>query len=302
MSATLALMAATALPQCGARPIIDVHIHAYEQDGRLAAKLPTPGSGKPNPATDAASHRRLTIDRLSTSGVVAAIVGGRKEAVSAMIAQDPSRMRKGYAIADIPTQAQLDAIRREHAAGEIVAIAEVAPQYNGIAPDDPRLEPLWALAEELGLPVGYHIGSGPPGITQMGAPKHRAAMGDPLLIEDVLVRHPKLKLWVMHGGFPYADNMQALMNSYPNVYLDLGAIHYYEHRPAFHAFLRRLVESGFADRIMFGSDQMAWPDAIPLSIEAYREADYLSEAQKRGIFFDNALKFLGWMRGDVCRD
>lgn len=39
-------------------------------------------------------------------------------------------------------------------------IAEVTNQYAGIAPDDARLEPVWALAEELEIPVGIHMGGG----------------------------------------------------------------------------------------------------------------------------------------------
>lgn len=61
-------------------------------------------------------------------------------------------------------------------------------------------------------------------------------------------------------------------------------VHWAEHRPAFHRYLKRLVEGGFAKRIMFGSDQMVWPDAIARSLEAYREADYLTPQQRRTSF------------------
>jgi uncharacterized protein len=37
---------------------------------------------------------------------------------------------------------------------------------------------------------------------------------------------------------------------------------WYLPRDAFHDYLKRLVDAGFASRIMFGSDQMNWPDAI----------------------------------------
>jgi hypothetical protein len=39
-------------------------------------------------------------------------------------------------------------LEREARARHIDAIAEVAPYYAGIAPDDARLEPMWKLAEE----------------------------------------------------------------------------------------------------------------------------------------------------------
>lgn len=43
------------------------------------------------------------------------------------------------------------------------AFAEVGIQYNGISPSDPEFEPYLAIAEELDLPMGIHIGTGPPG-------------------------------------------------------------------------------------------------------------------------------------------
>jgi len=57
---------------------------------------------------------------------------------------------------------------------------------------------------------------------------------------------------------------------------------------------RRPFESSRAissKRIMFGSDQMVWPEAIEAAIEAVESADFLSREQKRAIFYDNAWRF-----------
>ena len=43
---------------------------------------------------------------------------------------------------------------------------------------------------------------------------------------------------------------------------------------------------------MFGSDQMVWPEAIGLAIVGIESADFLTEAQKRDIFYNNAARFL----------
>jgi hypothetical protein len=56
--------------------------------------------------------------------------------------------------------------------------------------------------------------------------------------------------------------------------------------------LRRLVEAGFGKRIMFGSDQMNWPEALPRAIEAIETADFLGQEQKRDILYNNAVRFL----------
>lgn len=54
----------------------------------------------------------------------------------------------------------------------------------------------------------------------------------------------------------------------------------------------RIVKAGFGKRVMFGSDQMVWPQAIPDAIEAIETAEFLSEDQKRDILFGNAARFL----------
>lgn len=53
-----------------------------------------------------------------------------------------------------------------------------------------------------------------------------------------------------------------------------------------------LVRDGLGKRLMFGSDQMRWPEKIGEAIEAIEEADFLSEDQKRDIFYNNAARFL----------
>jgi len=58
-------------------------------------------------------------------------------------------------------------------------------------------------------------------------------------------------------------------------------------------FLQGLVDSGFGDRIMFGSDQMVWVNTIDEGIEAVNSATFLSMEQKENIFYDNAARFLG---------
>lgn len=45
---------------------------------------------------------------------------------------------------------------------------------------------------------------------------------------------------------------------------------------------------------MCGSDQTVWLCAIDIAVEGIRSADFLSEEQKRDIFFNNATRFLRW--------
>lgn len=96
----------------------------------------------------------------------------------------------------------------------------------------------------------------------------------------------------MHAGYPMIDDLLALMYAHPQVYVDVAVICYVIPRPAFYDYLMRIVEAGFAKRAMFGSGQMNWPGAIEVGIEAIETADFLTQEQKRDIFYNNAARFL----------
>ena len=88
------------------------------------------------------------------------------------------------------------------------------------------------------------------------------------------------------------DDTLALLYAHPQVYVGVGVISYVLPRTEFHRYLRRLVEAGFGQRILFGSDQMIWPETIRVAVDSIESADFLSEAQRRDILYNNAARFL----------
>jgi len=52
---------------------------------------------------------------------------------------------------------------------------------------------------------------------------------------------------------------------------------------------------------MFGSDQMTWPDAIGMAVEAIERANFLTEEQKRDILYNNAARFLRLSPEQIAR-
>jgi predicted TIM-barrel fold metal-dependent hydrolase len=64
-------------------------------------------------------------------------------------------------------------------------------------------------------------------------------------------------------------------------------------REQFYAYLRNFINAGLGKRIMFGSDQMVWPELIPQAIETIESAPFLTAEQKHDIFYNNAARFLG---------
>jgi hypothetical protein len=188
-------------------------------------------------------------------------------------------------------------LRAEVQGGRIQAFGELSPQYPGISPNDSRLDPYWQLAEEFDIPVAIHMGPGPPGVAYdfapvpFKSPNYRMALGDPLLLEEVLLRHKKLRLYVMHAGWPRLEAMLALLYAHPNVYVDVAALSAERLVPRanYFPFLRALVEAGFGKRIMFGTD---FPDQAETGVAAILQADFLSSEQKSDILCNNAARFL----------
>lgn len=183
-------------------------------------------------------------------------------------------------------------VRARHARGDFQVLGEVMAQYEGLRPDDQRLEPYWALAEERAIPVGIHLGPGGPADPYFGSINYRARNSSALGLEDVLVRHPKLRVYIMHAGYPFIDDLRALLFTHPQVYVDISSIVYTEPRPTFYRYLQQIVEAGYGDRIMFGSDQMIWPGIIEPAIQSVEDAPFLSKEQKRNILYNNAARFL----------
>lgn len=271
-------------------PIIDVHVHAYEKDERWALKVPNPRTGQPMTASTEQEHMRATFDEMKKHNIVKAVVSNHYQAVLRWQAASPERIIASYGFDD-PARVDLAFVRREHAAGRLRALGEIGLQYEGLSPNDQKMEPIWALAEELDVPVGLHTGLAPPRTPYTCCPKFRTALGNPALLEEVLIRHPKLRVYLMHAGFPYEEETIAILHMYPQVYADLGVLDWSRPREEFHEYLRTLIRSGLGKRLMFGSDQMIWPEAVGLAVEGVESASFLTEEQKRDIFYNNAVKF-----------
>ncbi len=310
------------------QPIVDVHMHALAAGDQgppplgmctplpefpawdaatpygdfLIGQLKKPACADPiwSPTTDDELMKQ-TVAVAERRNVIA-VLSGPASRVAEWVKSNPQRFIRGLTFQlgdkDTPSPA---ALRTMHATGQVQVLGEVTNQYAGILPDDPRMEPYWALAAELEMPVGIHIGTGPPGVTYLGAGRYRGRLHSALTIEEVVARHPKLRVYIMHAGYPMLDDLLAVLYAHPQVYVDVGIIVYNQPRPAFYRYLQSIVDAGFGTRVMFGSDQMVWPGVVERSIKVIEDAPFLTEAQKRDILYNNAARFLRLSEKDIAR-
>lgn len=187
---------------------------------------------------------------------------------------------------------EIDQLRKEFTTNGFKVMGEIGLQYEGISPSDPSVDKYFALAEELDVPVAIHMGTGGSGRGNVTMPKFRGSMGNPLLLEELLARHPKLRVQVMHAGYPMIDNMLTLLQENSHVYVDVAGLIWSYPLKEVNRYIERLVEAGFEDRVMFGTDQMEWPGLMAYSISIIQNADYLTPKEKRDILYNNAARFL----------
>ena len=296
-------------------PVIDVHVHAMDADFPGAAPM------CPNTSQFTASDPKTKEEpfgwvkepctpELYPSGPgqymkdvmaemerlnVTAVVFGDPKSVQKWKEAAPARVIPGTSFSNGLTPGQrlpIDELRKHFTQDGFKVMGEIGLQYEGISPSDPSVDSYFALAEELAIPVASHMGTGGSGRANITVPKFRGSMGDPLLLEGLLARHPKLRVQVMHAGYPMIDNMLTLLQANSHVYVDVAGLIWSYPIKEVNRYIQRLVDAGFEDRVMFGTDQMIWPKLMAYSISIIQNADYLTPQQKRDILYNNAVRFL----------
>jgi predicted TIM-barrel fold metal-dependent hydrolase len=205
----------------------------------------------------------------------------------------PDKIMRGLSFNFTTAYLSPEKAREFLSSGKYKVFGEVCIQSSGISPSDSIFQSYAAIAEELDIPMGIRITPGAPGsifLASLG--KYNEKVNNPNALDGLLAKHPKLRIYVMHAAWPYVDEMISLMQKYPEVYISLGVICYAIPRAEFYAAVKKFMDAGLEKRVMFASDQMNWPKAIEVGIEAINSAGFLTDEQKRDILYNNAARFL----------
>lgn len=152
------------------------------------------------------------------------------------------------------------------------------PTYAYFYPNDAMLYPVYAVAQELQIPVMWHTGSSV-------FPASRLKYGDPIYIDDVAVDFPELTAIITHSGRPFwYDRAYALARFHENVHMEIAGLPP-QRLLTYFPELERV-----ADKTLFGSD---WPSVFTVkkNIETIRGLA-LSEKAKEAILGGNAARLL----------
>ncbi len=265
--------------------VTDCHVHinpVWEMRPEARAILGTRGIGQEVEAFDRDPKRFL--DYLDRSGVERAVLMNYVAPEIVGYTERANAFSIEYASADPQRLIAVGSVLPSHPAPgrEVERLAraglrglKVHPPHQLFAPNAykdglPGLSEIYEAAERLALPVIFHTGTSV-------FPGARNRYADPLLIEDVAIDHPRLRIVLAHGGRPFWTRQAVfLVRRFPQLYLELSSI-----PPAklldYFPELERL-----APQAVFGSD---WPgpgvEDIGRNLSDFRALPISDEAKRR---------------------
>ncbi|KUL26798.1 amidohydrolase family protein [Actinoplanes awajinensis] len=124
------------------------------------------------------------------------------------------------------------------------------PSIQGFAPDDRLAYPLYEAIEELGAVALFHTGQTGIGARVRGGGGIRLKYSNPMLVDDVAVDFPDLRIILAHPSFPWQDEALAVATHKEHVYIDLSGWSPKYFSPQ----LVRYANSLLQDKVLFGSD------------------------------------------------
>jgi uncharacterized protein len=153
---------------------------------------------------------------------------------------------------------------------------KIHPPHQAISPDGyrdgscPDLRFVYEACEERGVPIMFHTGTSI-------FPGARSRLGQALVLDDVAVDFPRLKMILAHAGRPlWTDEAFFLARRHENLHLDLSGIP----PKSLPKILPRLDD--VADKILWGTD---WPSpgvkSARTNLDAFLALPYSDETKRK---------------------
>ena len=181
--------------------------------------------------------------------------------VAELIEQAPDRIGGLYGIDPWSRMSGVreleDAVRRQGFVG-----AHLHPYGFGLPLNDAAYYPFYAKCVELDVPLVVQVGH--------SAESMPSALGRPLLLDDVALYFPDLRIVAAHTGWPWVEELLALAWKHRNVYVGTSA-----HAPKYwDPALVRFLGSRGKGKVLFGTDYPVLRHAEALAqVEALGLAD-----------------------------
>ncbi|MEM6852094.1 MAG: amidohydrolase family protein [Pseudomonadota bacterium] len=168
----------------------------------------------------------------------------------------------------------------EHAVKELGFVgAHSYPHWFRLPPDAPQWYPIYAKCCELDIPLMMQVGQNLIYQEHVRLP----SVARPILLDQIAIDFPELRLIGIHVGMPWTDEMIAMAWKHKNVFIGIDA-YAPKHLPA---SLVHYMNSYGSEKVLFGTD---WPVIDPRrAVEEVQAFDLRPESFDR-VMRTNALK------------
>lgn len=192
---------------------------------------------------DEAGISQSVIFALSTSLLYAS-----NEFVAGLCKKFPDRFM-GFASVD-PRDKNAPAVL-EHAIKDLgLRGLKFHPPLQDFFPNDKNIWPIYEKASSLNIPVVFHVGSTP------FANMAKLSQAHPLLLDEVAISFPKLKIILTHLGTLWHNEAFMVTEKNPNVFIDTSA---YPHE------IKKLLTQDLINRV--GRDKFIFGTDFPMPYE-----------------------------------
>jgi len=235
--------------------IINAHVHAIDLKGMMACY---PGLSLPSniaslshieqtlPLTDPAVLLKQMDDAGIRQAVLfaveAPIIYASNEYVASLCKEYPARFI-GFASLDPNRNDAVDVLKKAIEKFQLKGL-KLHPPLQNFFPNDERYFHIYQTARDLGIPVVFHVGSTPFGSLC------KLSQANPLLIDDIAVAFPDLKIMLTHLGTLWQNEAFMVVEKNPNVFIDTASYLYELEELLTENLLARIGE----DKVIFGTD------------------------------------------------
>ncbi len=162
------------------------------------------------------------------------------------------------------------------------------PHWFRLPPDAPQWYPIYAKCCELDIPIMMQVGQNLIYSKDVRLP----SVAKPILLDQIAIDFPELRLIGIHVGTPWADEMIAMAWKHENVFIGIDA-YAPKHLPQ---SLIHYMNSYGRDKVLFGTD---WPVIDPRRAVRELEAHGLREESMERLMRDNALRVFTKLRDRI---
>jgi uncharacterized protein len=236
----------TPFPQSLPRP----EGYGFANYGRVFRKPGSSGAPEVVAREDDGGLARLVAD-MDRGGVEKGfLLGARHDRIAQIHRHYPGRFIAGVLLNPMDgmrSVRELERLVKEEGAGAL----RVSALYNSLPANDRRYYPLYAKCVELDVPVRIY--------TAMSYANDRPYdLGHPRFLDDIAVDFPELRIVAGLAGWPWMNEMVALLRRHPNLYCDTAG-----HHPRYFA----QPGSGWEMFLQFGNTLMQ--DKVMIGLSRY---------------------------------